>query len=121
VLDRTKPSIEITDEATFTGPTAYGSALVTVWDWKEEAPGVFLFSHQNSAVRATVTVDQGTIIDKAEPIVGFLPPGDPLLYGLKPERLGVNLSDPVTHVVMHTLIVPATAPPTVPPTVTSSK
>ena len=84
-----------------------------MWDWKEQAPGVFLFSHQNSAVRATVTVDQGAITDKAEPIVGFFPLGSPQLYGLKPERLGVNLAEPVTSVVMHTLIVPATAPSTV--------
>ncbi|MCE0497254.1 MAG: heparinase II/III family protein [Methylacidiphilales bacterium] len=111
VLDRTKPSIEITDEASFSEPTNFGSALVTVWDWKEESPGVFLFSHEKSAVRATVTVDDGTIVDKPEPIIGFLPPGDPLLYGLKPERLGVNLADPVTHVVMHTLIIPATVSP----------
>jgi hypothetical protein len=110
VLDRTQPSIEITDEASFTEPTAFGSALVTIWDWKEEAPGVFLFSHQNSAVRATVTVDHGTILDKAEPIVGFLPLGDPMLYSLKPERLGVNLAEPTMHVIMRTLIVPA-APP----------
>jgi hypothetical protein len=110
VLDRTKPSIEITDEASFSQPTTFGSALVTVWDWKEEAPGVFLFSHQNSAVQATVTVDNGTIIDKAEPIVGFFPQGNPQLGGQKPERLGVNLADPVTHVVMHTSIVPATPP-----------
>ena len=117
VLDRTKPSLEITDEASFTEPTSFGSALVTIWDWKEEAPGVFLFSHENSAVRATVTVDHGSIIDKAEPIVGFFPLGSPQLYGVKPERLGVNLAEPDTHVVMHTLIVPATAPATV----TSSK
>jgi hypothetical protein len=110
VLDRTKPSLEITDEASFTEPTAFGSALVTIWDWKEEAPGVFLVSHEDSAVRATVTVDHGTLLDKPEPIIGFLPPGDPLLYGLKPERLGVNLAELVRHVVMHTLIVPATAP-----------
>ena len=113
VLDRTKPSIEITDEASFSQPTTYGSALVTVWDWKEEAPGVFLFSHENSAVLATVTVDAGTLINKAEPIVGFFPQGNPQLGGQKPERLGVNLAEPVTHVVMHTLIVPATAPPAV--------
>jgi hypothetical protein len=106
VLDRTKPSLEITDEASFSAPTTFGSALVTVWDWKEEAPGVFLLSHENSAVRATVTVDHGTIVDKAEPIIGFVPlPQHP-----KDERLGVNLAEPVTSVVMHTLIVPATAP-----------
>jgi len=114
VLDRTKPSIEIIDEVSFSEPTAFGSALVTVWDWKEEAPGAFLLSHEQSAVRATVTVDQGTIVNRPEPIIGFRQPGDPLLYGLKPERLGVNLAEPVTHVVMHTLIVAATAPTTMP-------
>ena len=114
VLDRTKPCIEITDEAWFSEPTSFGSALVTVYDWKEEAPGVFFLSHQKAAVRATISVDHGTIVNKPEPIIGFLPPGDPLLYGLKAERLGVNLAEPVTHVVMHTLIVPATASSTMP-------
>ncbi len=110
VLDRTKPSIEITDEASFSQPTTFGSALVTVWDWKEESPGVFLFSHEKAAVRATVTVDQGTLVDKPEPIIGSFSQGNPQLGGQMPERLGVNLAEPVTHVVMHTLIVPAAAP-----------
>jgi hypothetical protein len=112
VLDRQKPAVEITDEATFSQPTKYGSALVTVWDWKKEAPGVFLFFHGNAAVRATVTVDQGSVIDKAEPIVGFSPLG-----AHPPLRIGLSLEQPVSHVVMHTEIVPADPPPAV----TSSK
>ncbi len=104
VLDRVAPSIEITDEATFTQPTAFGSALVTIWDWREEAPGVFLLSHEGSAVRATVTVDEGTILNKVEPIVGNS------MSGQAPQRLGVNLAKPVSHIVMRTLIVPATLP-----------
>jgi hypothetical protein len=105
VLDRTKPSIEVTDEASFSSPTAFGSALTTVWNWKEETPGVFLLYHGNAAVQATVTVDNGTLVDKPEPVIGFQPPGKG-----SSERLGVNLAQPVDHVVMRTLIVPATAP-----------
>ena len=105
VLDRTRPAIEITDEAAFSKPTSFGSALVTLWNWQAEGPGVFLLSHESAAARATVTVDQGELVNHPEPIIGFLPPSK-----TQPERLGVNVTDPVSHVLMHTLIVPAEAP-----------
>jgi len=110
VFDRTSPSLEITDEASFSAPTNFGSALVTVWNWKETAPGVFLLSHQGAAVQANVTFDGAKFVTKAEPITGFFPKGNPILGGDKPTRLGVFLAEPATHVVMHTYIVPATAP-----------
>ena len=105
VLDRTRPAIEITDEAAFSEPTSFGGALVTLWDWRAEGPGVFLLSHENAAARATVTVDEGKLVNQPEAITGFLPPSR-----TPPERLGINVADPVLHVVMHTLIVPAEAP-----------
>ena len=82
-----------------------GSALVTLWEWRAEGPGIFLLWHENAAARATVTLDQGKAVNQPEPITGFLPPSK-----TQPERLGVNVADPVSHVVMHTLIVPIDAP-----------
>jgi hypothetical protein len=104
VLDRTKPSIEVIDEASFTKPTPFGTAMITDSKWKEESPGVFLITDAKSAVRATVTVDHGQIADTMEPLIGIGPHARP------PERLGINMATPVKHVIMRTLIVPSTAP-----------
>jgi hypothetical protein len=101
-LDRTRPALEITDEAEFDRPTDFGTALVMIWSWKEEGPGRFLVYDKKAALEATVTVDGGAIENHVEPITGFR-----VSPFLKPERLGVNLVAPTTHVVMHTLIVPA--------------
>ena len=105
VLDRTRPAVEITDEAEFDQPTTFGSALITIWNWKERGPGSFLIYNESSAVQATVTVDGGSIDNKVEPFIAFRLPPD-----LHPERLGVSVSTPLTHVVMHTLIVPVQMP-----------
>ena len=104
VFDRTKPALEITDEASFTAPTDFGSALITYGSWKEVSPGTFLVWQGKAAVRATVTVDSGTLVTKAETVTGHSQPKHP------PERIGLNLSAPAMHVVMRTLIVPATVP-----------
>ena len=110
VFHRAEPSVEIIDEADFTKPTAYGSAVVTLSHWLENGLGSFLIDEKGYAVAATVTVEQaepaGTRIEnKAEPITGFLQYPE-----TKPTRLGVNLSQPVTHVTLRTRIVP-TSPP----------
>ncbi len=109
VFNRTGPSVEIVDEADFSAPTDYGSALVTLSGWKETGPGSFLVYEKNHALAATVTVegagDGVQIENKVEPITGFR-----LIKGMTPMRLGVNLTKPVTHVVLRTVIVPAVAP-----------
>ncbi|HEY0256745.1 MAG TPA: heparinase II/III family protein [Candidatus Methylacidiphilales bacterium] len=107
VFNRSIPSVEVIDEADFSAPTDYGTALVTLSSWQEKGPGSFLIYEKNSAVQATVTVEEGegTIENKVEPITGFLLPPN-----FKPTRLGVNMSRPVTHLVLRTLIVPVPAP-----------
>jgi len=105
VLDRSRPALEITDEAEFDQPTAFGSALITVWNWKEQGPGSFLVYNKSAALQATVSVDGGTVENKVEPLTGFRIPSS-----LKPERLGINLVLPSTRVVIRTLIVPAQPP-----------
>ncbi len=107
VLDRTGPSVEITDAADFKTPTDFGSALITGSKWKENGPGSFVIYDEDAAVQATVTLedDRQALTNKVEPVTAHqLPPG------YRPMRLGFNLSAPVTHVVMRTLIVPVGAP-----------
>ena len=53
-LDRTKPSVEITDTADFSAPTDYGSAFITGSKWKEEGPGSFLIYEKQAAVQTTI-------------------------------------------------------------------
>lgn len=107
VLDRTRPALEITDEADFDKPTDFGTALVTTSPSREQGPGSFLISGSTSLLRATVTADGLSISDKIEPITGHLG-----AVASKPMRLGVNLAAPARHVVMHTVIVPADLPAT---------
>ena len=106
-FNRVRPSVEIVDEAVFTSPTDYGSALVTLSEWREEGPGDFVIQGRNGIVRATVTVEgEGEAIEnKVEPITGFH-----LLPGIKPIRLGVNVARPVTRLILRTMIVPETNP-----------
>jgi hypothetical protein len=105
ILDRTKPSIEITDEAQFTQPTPFGDALITFGTCQQEGPGSFLIYDKNAALRATVTVDQGSVVNEVLPFSGVrIPPK------LNATRVGIHLSAPTKQVIMHTLIVPAQVP-----------
>jgi len=106
VLDRVRPAIEIIDEAEFDQPADFGSALVTNSSWKQQAPGVFLIRNGKTALLASVTVQGAQIEDRVEQITGFLPPS----RKRNPTRIGLNLSQPAHHVLMHTVIVP-TEPP----------
>ena len=107
VLNRAKPSVEITDTADFSAPTDYGSAFITGSKWQETGPGAFLIYEKQAAVQATVTLEgQGPVlVNKVEPLTMHEAGA-----GYHPMRLGFNLDKPATHVVMHTLIVPVTAP-----------
>ena len=101
VLDRARPSLEITDEAEFDQPTDFGTALTTTSHFQEQGPGSFLITGKKSALQATVTVDGLAIANAIEPITCHT--GQ---VASKPMRLGVNLTAPAQKVVMHTLIVP---------------
>jgi hypothetical protein len=105
VFDRTRPALEITDEAEFDQPTDFGTALVTTSPFQEQGPGSFLISGKKGTVQATVTVDGLSLENKIEPITSHT--GQ---VRDKPMRLGVNLTSPAQKVVMHTVIVPADLP-----------
>jgi hypothetical protein len=112
IFDRATPSVEVDDDALFSKPTDYGSALVTISQEKETGPGCFLIYDQGFALAATVTVvtvetadPAAKVVNKVEPITGFK-----LFPGIHPIRMGVNLDRPVTHVLLKTLIVPASPP-----------
>jgi hypothetical protein len=99
--------VEITDTADFTAPTDYGSAFITGSKWKEEGPGSFLIYEKQAAVQTTVTLegDRAALVNKVEPLTMHQSGA-----GYHPMRLGFNLDKPVTHLVMHTVIVPVPAP-----------
>jgi hypothetical protein len=113
-FDRTRPSLEIVDEAEFSGPTDFGSAIVTLSDWREVSPGSFIIHEtkketgKDAALTVTTTLEGASqevrLENKVEPITGFR-----LFDGMKPIRLGVNLSKPSTHIVMRTTIVPTSS------------
>ena len=81
--------------------------MITGSKWKENGPGSFLISDKDSAVKATVTLEDNkqALVNKVEAVTAHQLPGT-----YHPMRLGFNLNQPVMHVVMRTLIVPVTAP-----------
>lgn len=107
IFDRVRPSVEVIDEADFEGPTDFGSAVVTLSKWREDGPGSFLVYEKDLALQVTSTVEGAdvSLVNQVEPITGFR-----LIKGITPIRLGVNLSAPVTHLALHTLIVPGVLP-----------
>lgn len=109
IFDRAAPSVEVDEDAQFSRPTDYGSALITISHWKANGPGSFIVYDKKFALAATVSVENSdadaAIINKVEPITGFK-----LYPSIHPIRLGVNLNEPVTHVLLKTLIVPAVVP-----------
>jgi len=111
VLDRTKPSVEITDTADFSAPTDYGSAFITGSKYVEKGPGSFLIYEEKgasqAAVQATVTLEDSSqaLVNKIEYLKMHQSGA-----GYHPIRLGFNLDKPVSHLVMHTVIVPVTPP-----------
>ena len=107
VLDRSKPAVEITDTADFRTPTNYGGAFISGSKWKEEGPGSFLIYEKQAAVRTAVTLETSgqALVNKVEYLTMHQAGA-----GYHPIRLGFNLDKPVTHLVMHTVIVPVTAP-----------
>lgn len=113
VFDRSKPSLEITDEAEFDQPTDFGTALTTTSPFQEQGPGTFLISGKKTSLQATVTVDGLSLANAVEPITCHS--GQ---VASKPMRLGVNLTAPAEKVIMRTVIVPVepSAPPSSPST-----
>jgi hypothetical protein len=103
VLDRTVPQIEITDEASFNHPVAFGTALITFSNWRAAGAGSYIITSLDgiAALKATVTVDEGSVVSEPVPFSGTRIPNH-----INAKRLGVNLSAPADHVVMHTLLVP---------------
>ncbi len=111
VFRRVQPSVEVIDEADFSEPTAYGSAVVTLSRWRENGPGAFVVDEKGFAATVTTTIERAEPADarienKVEPITGFLQYPE-----TKPVRLGMNLTLPVTHVTLRTRIVPTPVPP----------
>ena len=110
-LDRTKPSVEITDTADFSSPTDYGSAFITGSKYVEKGPGSFLIYEEKgasqAALEAKVTLEDSSqaLVNKTE-LLKMHSAG----AGYHPMRLGFNLDKPAMHVVMHTVIVPVTPP-----------
>ncbi|MCX6897434.1 MAG: heparinase II/III family protein [Verrucomicrobia bacterium] len=95
-------SLTVTDTVEFASPQTFGTALVTLGKWERDDDGILLVSDGGEAVRVEVSVKGGEFAVQAEEIVEDAP--------VKPTRIGINLTQPVTAATVTLRITPTGKP-----------
>jgi hypothetical protein len=91
-------SLIVTDRVEFASPQTFGTALITKGTWKRADDGSVLVQDGGEAVRVEVGVTGGEFEIKAEKIEEDAP--------VKPTRIGINLTKPVTDATVTMTIKP---------------
>ncbi|MFQ5809119.1 MAG: hypothetical protein ACE5JM_05825, partial [Armatimonadota bacterium] len=93
-------SLTVTDEVVFSAPQAFGTALITLGEWKELEPGSLLIYDVEEAVRVDIEAVGGEFEIEAQEIKEEA--------RAQPTRLGINLKSPVTRAAITVRITPMT-------------
>jgi hypothetical protein len=96
-----KGGFMITDRVVFTSPQAFGTALTTYGEAREEKPGVWLITYKGKSLRAEITTSGKQAFTVTDEVLK-----DESREG-KVRRLGINLNAPATDV---TVTIKITAP-----------
>lgn len=101
-------SVTITDHVEFQSPQAFGTALATFGEAREEKPGVWIISQGSQSVRIEISADGAPFTVTQE----VLP--DEARAG-KVRRLGIDLNEPAAKATVTTRVtpLPSAASPTV--------
>ena len=83
-------SLTVTDRATFSEPTEFETAVMTIAEWKETREGVYEFRDGEDAVRVTIEADGPIAIESVEI-------KEDVHTKRPPVRLGVRFAAPVTE------------------------
>jgi hypothetical protein len=94
-------SLTVTDEAVFSQPTEFGTALITFGEWRQPSDSSIVIRSQDKALR--VDIDSSAEF-KIQPETIE----EDLSGGRLPTRLGINLTQPVSHAVVTLTIKPDT-------------
>jgi hypothetical protein len=93
-------SLTVTDSVSLAEPAAFGTALITLGRWREEAPGVLLIQDTQQAVRVHVRATGGEVAFQAEQIHEDFTTERP------PTRVGVNMTQPVREATITVTVTP---------------
>ena len=96
-----KGGFMITDHVAFTSPQAFGTALTTYGEAREEKPGVWLITYKGQSLRAEITTSGNSPFTVTNEVLK-----DESRAG-KVRRLGINLNSPATEA---TISIKITAP-----------
>lgn len=94
-------SLTVTDHVVFSEPRPFGTALVTLSEWEQSAPGVLRIQEGGEAVEVRIDSTVGLFSIDPERIEGDLRTNKP------PTRLGINLKQPVTEATVTMAVTPA--------------
>ncbi len=95
-------SLTVTDTVEFASPQTFGTALVTLGKWERSDDGSLLMHAGDEAVRVEINVKGGEFTVQAEEIIEDAP--------VKPTRIGINLTQPVTAATVTLKITPTGKP-----------
>ena len=95
-------SLTVTDEVEFKAPQTFGTAMITAGSWQQTAPDTFLAGYQGEVVQVKIAVEGGEF---ATDIVTIHEESS-----VQPNRLGIELTKPVTRAKVTMTITPAKLP-----------
>jgi hypothetical protein len=94
-------SLTVTDEAVFSKPCDFGTALITFDKWQQLSDSSLVIRNQDKALRVDIEVKGADFKIRSKTI-------EEDLSGRRlPVRLGINLTRPVLHAVVNVTIRPA--------------
>jgi len=93
--------LTVTDEAAFSSPQTFGTALITFSKWRRSGDDVLVIGDGSDAVRVTISAKPAGFKLESSELKDDLP------GGLVPARLGIELTEPATEATITTVVVPA--------------
>jgi len=99
-------SVVVEDEVAFSSPQAFGTALVTFGEAREEKPGTWIITQGDKSVKAEISVEGGQPFTVTNEVLK-----DEARTG-KVRRLGIDLNGPVEKATIITKITPLEPPTT---------
>ncbi|MBC8468975.1 MAG: heparinase II/III family protein [Planctomycetes bacterium] len=95
-----KGSLCVTDEVTFSRPCTFGTALITFDNWKQSSSRSLIVLDSEKALHVEIKITGSDFKLEPETI------NEDVSARKKPTRLGINLTEPVTHALVCLTITP---------------
>jgi hypothetical protein len=93
-------SLQVMDEAEFSQPCEFGTAIITYSDWKQISPSALIISETGKSVQVDIKVSGGDFEIQPETI------DEDVSARKQPTRLGINLKKPESRALISLVITP---------------